>query len=76
MSADLAGSVVPLEGYLEFRSGDRTYAVSLSLVREISRVVDITPADAERLTGRLAGVWCSSGALAVRSFRYSGTDTA
>jgi xylan 1,4-beta-xylosidase len=27
------------------------------------------------MTGRLAGVWCSSGALVVRSFRYSGADT-
>ncbi|CCH87625.1 Beta-xylosidase [Modestobacter italicus] len=28
------------------------------------------------MTGRLAGVWCSTGALVVRSFRYSGGDAA
>jgi xylan 1,4-beta-xylosidase len=26
------------------------------------------------MTGRLAGVWCSSGSLVVRSFRYAGAD--
>ena len=28
------------------------------------------------MTGRLAGVWCSNGSIVVRSFRYSGADTA
>ena len=28
------------------------------------------------MTGRLAGVWCSTGSVVVRSFRYSGADTA
>ncbi|MGK5172036.1 hypothetical protein [Geodermatophilus sp. CPCC 205761] len=26
------------------------------------------------MTGRLAGVWCSAGALLVRSFTYTGAD--
>jgi hypothetical protein len=26
------------------------------------------------MTGRLLGVWCSSGAVVVRSFTYTGSD--
>jgi xylan 1,4-beta-xylosidase len=28
------------------------------------------------MTGRLAGIWCASGSVGVRSFRYVGADDA